>query len=599
MASVFLALDLSLDRKVAIKVMSPALLSSGDALERFRREARVAASLSHPNIIPVYAVGDDPELAYFVMKYVEGRSLDSVIREGGLQSVPFVQTIISYAGGALNYAHHRGVVHRDVKPANFMLDLDGWLVVTDFGIAKLDDGHGLTMSGTLIGTPYYMSPEQFNGLPIGGASDQYALGVVAFELLTGRTPFNGGTIAEVMRGHLIDDVPSVRTLRSDVPVALDACIMRMLAKEASARFPTLAEAVTAFGAVSPKAEAAVRTHIISLARSGAAQQPRMSVPVSPIPAPRKSASVAERTQARYPASGSISIVEAAPRRPSGSASRGQVRVTSAPLSRTRALRFGLLASMLVVAVAVAVVRPDLIGLRARSERTVSDAPSAPRASTNPAVVPTGPDTAKPPPVGGSVAPALAAAPPPVVVPTRDSSRRVPAVGEPTARQFTVRAPSIAAPAGKTSPAATDPYKDKLAKLAVGSVVSEVGAGVPAAKLPDVRAESTVSPAPAPAAVRESALASVPVPPPVPTGPGHIKIGSGMPLTILYVNGGGYYVLTTPRSIEVPSGPVRLRVVSEPCKVEWDTAFTVTPGVTHIMGLRPRSCPAQSSPPTAP
>ena len=112
-----------------------------------------------------------------VMKYIEGRSLDSVIRDEGAQSIPFVQMIMSYAGSALHYAHSRGVVHRDVKPANFMLDQDGWLVVNDFGIAKMEDGHGLTMSGTLIGTPYYMSPEQFNGQAITGASDQYALGI--------------------------------------------------------------------------------------------------------------------------------------------------------------------------------------------------------------------------------------------------------------------------------------------------------------------------------------------------------------------------------------------------------------------------------------
>lgn len=286
MASVYLALDLALDRKVAIKVMSPSLASSPDNVERFKREAKVAAALNHPHIIGVYAVGDDPELAYFVMKYIEGRALDSVVRDEGPQSVPFVQSVIASAGKALHYAHTRGVVHRDVKPANFMIDQDGWLVVTDFGIAKQGDLKGLTVTGSIVGTPYYMSPEQFSGKPITGAADQYALGVVAYELLSGNHPYPGDSIAEVMKGHLIDDVPHIRDVRPEVPAEFDACIAKMMAKDPADRFPTLEDAVLAIGAISPTVEIAVRTQIIELAKIGAAQQPQMSVPVSPIPLQR-------------------------------------------------------------------------------------------------------------------------------------------------------------------------------------------------------------------------------------------------------------------------------------------------------------------------
>ncbi|HRN52975.1 MAG TPA: serine/threonine-protein kinase, partial [Gemmatimonadaceae bacterium] len=286
MATVFLALDLALDRKVAIKVLDPSLAISEENIERFRREAKVAASLNHPNIIGIHAVGDDPELAYFVMKYIEGRALDSVVREGGSQSVAFVKGVVVAAGKALHYAHQRGVVHRDVKPANFMLDKEGWLIVTDFGIAKRDDAHGLTLTGSIIGTPYYMAPEQFQGLPVTAAADQYALGVVAYELLTGRQPYAGATIGEVMKGHLFDPIPDVRVLRPDVPEQMEAAITKMLAKEPDERFASLEEAVAAFGHVTATQEQEIRTQIIHLAQSGAMLQPQISVPISPAPAVR-------------------------------------------------------------------------------------------------------------------------------------------------------------------------------------------------------------------------------------------------------------------------------------------------------------------------
>jgi len=319
MATVFLALDLALDRKVAIKVLDPALATSPENIERFRREAKVAASLNHPNIIGIYAVGDDPELAYFVMKYVEGRALDSVVRETGRQSLPFVRSVVAAAGRALHYAHTRGVVHRDVKPANFMLDTDGWLIVTDFGIAKRGDAKGLTLTGAIIGTPYYMAPEQFQGGAVTPAADQYALGIVAFELLTGQQPFAGDTIGEVMKGHLLDPIPSLRTLRPDVPEHIEAAITRMLAKEPSDRFPTLEAAVDAFGQVSSTLEQEVRTQIVHLAQSGAMRQPQMSVPLTPAvrghaAAPPAASTPAAATPAAAPPPAAPTIA-AHPRRP--------------------------------------------------------------------------------------------------------------------------------------------------------------------------------------------------------------------------------------------------------------------------------------------
>src|SRR5512135_2466394 len=156
MATVFLAHDISLDRKVAIKVMSPALLASGKGMaDRFKREARTAAKLSHPHIIPIYGVRESGKLLFFVMKYVEGRPLDAIIKEHGALPVKMVQAIIAQAGAALDYAHRNGVVHRDIKPANIMVDTDGWTIVTDFGIAKVRESQGLTMTGATICTPTY------------------------------------------------------------------------------------------------------------------------------------------------------------------------------------------------------------------------------------------------------------------------------------------------------------------------------------------------------------------------------------------------------------------------------------------------------------
>ena len=275
MATVFLARDLALDRQVAIKVMNPAQMSSPAALGRFRREARIAAALDHPHIISIFAVGEDAELAFYVMRYIEGRSLHDLIREEGAQTFRRVEGIVTDVGQALHYAHRRGVIHRDVKPANIMIDQDDWLIVTDFGIAKLDEGDRITLSGHVFGTPHYMSPEYFNGGLIGSASDQYALGVVTYELLTGSTPFPGETIGEVMRGHLFDPIPELCSVRPDLPQAVEECVHRMLAKEPHLRFPTVADAVASFRASGRSGESSVATElIVTSARSPIVVQPR-------------------------------------------------------------------------------------------------------------------------------------------------------------------------------------------------------------------------------------------------------------------------------------------------------------------------------------
>lgn len=247
MATVYLAHEIALDRKVAIKVMSPAVMLSPKMAERFKREARTAAALSHPNIVPIYAVRETDRLVYFVMKCLMGRPLDSIIKEVGQLPVGMMQTIFSQVASALSYAHKRGVVHRDVKPANIMIDEDGAVVVTDFGIAKAGESQGLTVTGSTIGTPAYMSPEQCGNKNVGPASDQYSLGTVAYEMLAGRVPFEGDTAIGLMYAQFYHAPPPLEQLRTELPAELAAAVMRMLEKDPEHRWPTLEAAVKAVG----------------------------------------------------------------------------------------------------------------------------------------------------------------------------------------------------------------------------------------------------------------------------------------------------------------------------------------------------------------
>src|SRR2546425_5347189 len=285
MATVYLAHDLALDRKVAIKVLAPALLLMGEGMvERFKREARTAAALSHPHIIPIYAVKEREHVLYFVMKYVQGRALDSIIRDVGTLPIPMVQTILAHAGDALGYAHRHGVIHRDIKSANLMLDEDGWAVITDFGIAKVVQAEGLTMTGVTVGTPTYMSPEQCETRDVTGASDQYSLGVVAYEMLTGRLPFRGESTMAVMYAHFNERPRPVAELRPECPPNLAAGVMRMLEKDPARRWPSMDDIVAVCGRPSLRHDDPVRGEMITLAKAGAssALMAHVKTPTSPL-----------------------------------------------------------------------------------------------------------------------------------------------------------------------------------------------------------------------------------------------------------------------------------------------------------------------------
>lgn len=243
MATVFLAHDISLDRKVAIKVMAPHLLEGEGMAERFKLEARTAAQLSHPHIIPIYAVKETANMLYFVMKFVEGKELGDVMRRTGQLPIPLVKDILTKVGSALGYAHRRDVVHRDIKPGNIMIDEEGTPIVTDFGIAKVAETSGLTMTGSTIGTPSYMSPEQCEAKPVAGASDQYSLGVLAFEMLTGALPFEADSPVTVMYKHVHEELPVLEDFRPDCPPEVVETVTRMLAKDPADRWPSMEAAI--------------------------------------------------------------------------------------------------------------------------------------------------------------------------------------------------------------------------------------------------------------------------------------------------------------------------------------------------------------------
>jgi len=269
MATVYLAHDLALDRKVAIKVLAPALLAMGEGMvERFKREARTAAALSHPHIIPIYAVNEGNEVLYFVMKHVQGRSLDAIVRDVGQLPITMTQAILAQVADALGYAHRHGVIHRDIKTANIMLDEEGWAVVTDFGIAKVVQAQGLTMTGVTVGTPTYMSPEQCATTEeLTGASDQYSLGVVAYEMLTGTVPFQDDSIMSIMYAHFNQPPRPVTDLRPDCPPNLAAAVMRMLEKDPASRWATMDDVVAVCGRPSLRRDDPIRQEMSSLARA--------------------------------------------------------------------------------------------------------------------------------------------------------------------------------------------------------------------------------------------------------------------------------------------------------------------------------------------
>ncbi len=237
---VYRALDTRLKRSVAVKILPPDLAFRSDVRDRFMREAETSARLTHPNIVPIYAVDEKEGLAFFVMALIEGENLGDRVRLHGPLPIDEVVDVLKQVTSALTYAHGRGVVHRDIKPDNILIDAEsGRALVSDFGIARAttEGSTRLTATGTAIGTPAYMSPEQCAGdRQLDGRSDLYSLGLVAYYMLTGRPPFDGPTTPVVMMKHVTERAAPIESLRAGVPAALQRIVTKLLEKDPSSRF---------------------------------------------------------------------------------------------------------------------------------------------------------------------------------------------------------------------------------------------------------------------------------------------------------------------------------------------------------------------------
>ncbi len=536
MAAVYLAHDMALDRKVAIKTMLPELIAKEGMVARFKREAQTAAALSHPHIIQIFTVKETKELCFFVMKFIEGRSLESVINDKGRVPLQMAHTILTQVGSALDYAHRKKVIHRDIKPANIMIDEDGWAIVTDFGIAKVQEAQNLTATGTAIGTPHYMSPEQFHNKAVTGASDQYSLGVLAYEMLAGKKPFDGGTYAEIITQHLFEAPPDLTTISPEIPQHVSDVVKKMMAKDPADRFPDLDTAIHAFGALPDKKQGdVVRTQMISLAKSGPQKKLRLSVPMSPIPATKKRAA---------PAPTAIEPQASVGKKKGGSAASAEEKSGAGKWIG-------------IAAVLVALAGGGYYYMNFMKPQSAANTGTQLALSATP--VPQQQSQA-PAPAADSAAPQQTAAP--AAVPNADSiaaavEARLLERQRQQQRQDSIRAARLAAQqarATKTAPGET--------KVAANTA-------------PTQQAAAPVLQAPAPAPVEVV---------------GRVRIASRTPGAALYINGKLDGPVPTLRWVTIPAGlPVKIEVRADNCAAKFDTVLTLGAGEDKPIGYRLTGC----------
>jgi serine/threonine protein kinase len=277
MGDVWRGTDEVLGRTVAVKILLPALLDEPGFAERFRGEARTMATINHPGVVDVYDYGSDQQIAFLVMEYVEGDALSRTLSRVGRLTPARTMALVAQAADALQAAHEKGIVHRDVKPGNLLVRPNGTLVLTDFGIARSDIVGQLTAAGSVLGTASYISPEQAAGAVATPSSDVYALGVVAYQCLSGRRPFEGDNPLEIAMKH-VRETP--RPLPGDIPPAIRSIVERAMAKDPAARWPT----ASAFSAVSRQAAATLATGPVAPHRPLSPTVPPKPGPVSAAPA---------------------------------------------------------------------------------------------------------------------------------------------------------------------------------------------------------------------------------------------------------------------------------------------------------------------------
>lgn len=280
MATVYKAYQPSMDRNVAIKVLPGQLAESEEFVKRFQQEARIIARLEHPYILPVFDYGEENGIAYFVMRYLDAGTLKDKMKTGAL-SLGEIDRIFTQLADALGYAHAQGVVHRDLKPANALIDSSGNLFLTDFGIAKLLESASprLTQTDAIMGTPAYISPEQAAALSVDQRSDIYSLGIILYEMVTGRVPFVADTPLAVILKHLGDPLPLPSSLKPDIPASIEQVILKSLAKDPDDRFANTAEFVSAWK------RALTGMETMSALPTVIDEMPRESTPTDRMPAP--------------------------------------------------------------------------------------------------------------------------------------------------------------------------------------------------------------------------------------------------------------------------------------------------------------------------
>jgi serine/threonine-protein kinase len=297
MAVVYQARQINLDRIVAIKVLPPELTYDTNYIARFHQEAKNAAKLEHPHIVPIYEIGsatDDQgtgaQLHFIVMKFIQGRTLKDLLHSEGALPITRIVTLVEQVGKALDYAHRCNVIHRDIKPTNIMVTDADWVYLTDFGLARgVGTGFSseITAAGTVIGTPDYMSPEQAQGLStIGPPTDIYAIGVILYELLTGNLPFQSDTPMGMLAARLLQEPRSPRNFRSDLPVTVEDVIMRSLARNPEARYSNVAALIAALRQTVDMITASAPTRSITPTQGTAgmetiAIEPRADFPTPP------------------------------------------------------------------------------------------------------------------------------------------------------------------------------------------------------------------------------------------------------------------------------------------------------------------------------
>jgi serine/threonine protein kinase len=248
MATVYLAFDPSFNREIAIKVLPREMLHDPQFRARFEREIKMAAGLEHPAIVPVYDVGEDEGQPYFVMRLMTGGSLSDMIEKGRL-SLEETARIVSRIAQGLTYAHKKRVIHRDLKPDNILFDDNGDPFISDFGVARLAESSGSLTGSGVIGTPAYMSPEQAQGLELDSRSDIYGLGVIVYQMLSGRQPYSADTPMGVVIKHVTDPVPDILDMVPDLPLEVDLLIKRALAKDRNKRYETAVDLAKALNVI--------------------------------------------------------------------------------------------------------------------------------------------------------------------------------------------------------------------------------------------------------------------------------------------------------------------------------------------------------------